>query len=174
VVGGASEAFAYHARSVSPRRLFTLALVTLASLAAACTSDDPPASSPGTSPTASEPTGSPLPTVDPGAVKFEDGVFRYSFNGVSAELRWRGGDGELRVQNGSDRELGEPGLYAVTQDQREVRGEVAGTEPIPAGDEASFAISFPPNVSYDETGFVVLLFGDENWGAFAPVPASEG
>jgi hypothetical protein len=167
----ASEAFAYHARSVSPRRVFTLALVAFA-VAVGCTGEASPTRSPGGRAT-TEPSAA-LPTEDPGAVKFQDGVFRYAFNGVSAELRWQGGDGELRVDNGSDRELGEPGLYAVTQDQREVPGDVMDTAPIPAGDTAEFAISFPPDVAYEETGFVVLLFGDENWGAFAPVPVREG
>ena len=61
----------------------------------------------------------------------------------------------------------------MTSDQREVPGEVTDTAPIPAGDSATFAISFPDDVGFEETGFVVLLFGDENWGAFGPVPAEE-
>lgn len=109
--------------------------------------------------------------MDSGAVEFEEGLFRYEFDSVRAELRWQGGDGELTVDNGSDRELGEPGLYAVTSDQREVPGEVTDTASIPAGDSATFAIAFPDDVAFEETGFVVLLFGDENWGAFGPVPA---
>ena len=149
-------------------------LVVLAMAAAACTGGDDPDPGPsegGAEPP--EPTASSLPTEDPGAVAFEPGLFRYRFNFVSAELRWQGGDGELTIDNGSDRELGQPGLYAVTSDQREVPGEVSGTAPVPAGDSASFEISFPDDVAFEETGFVVLLFGDENWGAFAPVPTSE-
>jgi hypothetical protein len=150
-----------------------LSVVLLSLLAAACTGDEDPQATPTAAGSTSEPAdgGSPLPTVDPGAVPFEEGVFRYEFDAVRAELRWQGGEGELTVDNGSDRELGEPGLYAVTSDQREVPGEVSDTAPIPAGDSATYTISFPDDVAYDETGFVVLLFGDENWGAFGPVPA---
>lgn len=152
-----------------------LLVAALAVTAAACTGGEEqptPTASAATSDPA-EPSESPLPTVDPGAVRFEPGLFRYRFNFVTAELRWQGGEGELTIDNGSDRELGDPGLYAVTSDQREVPGQVAGTAPVPAGGSASFAISFPDDVEYDETGFVVLLFGDENWGAFAPVPVRE-
>ena len=156
------------------RRLPLVLLVVLATTAAACTGGDDPdpsLSDGGSEPT--EPTGSPLPTEDPGAVAFERGLFRYQFNFVTAELRWDGGDGELTVDNGSDGDLDEPGLYAVTSDQREVPGEVTGTAPVAAGDSATFEISFPDDVAFEQTGFVVLLFGDENWGAFAPVPTSE-
>jgi hypothetical protein len=157
---------------VSLRRVIALLLVVSASLAAGCTGDGEPSPSPGND--GAEPTSpSPLPTEDPGEVPFEPGLFRYAFSGVEAELRWQGGEGELTVDNGSDRELGEPGLYAVTSDQREVPGDVAKSAAIPAGESATFSISFPDAVAFDETGFVVLLFGDENWGAFAPVPEAE-
>jgi len=155
------------------RRLTSVLLVALAIAAAACTGGDDPTPDPSGGPGPAEPTGSPLPTVDQGAVDFEPGVFRYAFNSVTAELRWQGGDGELTVDNGSDRELGDPGLYAVTSDQREVPGEVPDTAPVAAGASATFAISFPSDVAFEQTGFVVLLFGDENWGAFAPVPVGE-
>ena len=150
-----------------------LCLVLVASTAA-CTGRDP---EPGPSPVqpTSEPTDppSPLPTTDLGAVEFERGLFRYRFNFVTAELRWDGGEGELTVDNRSGRELGEPGLYAVTSDQRQVAGEVVDAAPVATGTAATFAISFPDDVAFDETGFVVLLFGDENWGAFGPVPVDE-
>ena len=160
---------------MSLRRLCVLSVVVLSLTGAACTGDDEPEPSPTAVGSSAEPTdgGSQLPTVDPGAVPFEEGLFRYEFDSVKAELRWQGGEGELTVDNGSDRELGEPGLYAVTSDQREVPGEVTDTAPIPAGDSATFTISFPDDVAFEETGFVVLLFGDENWGAFGPVPAEE-
>jgi hypothetical protein len=150
-------------------------LLVLALASAACTGAGEPDPSPTGAPTTSEPTDtpSPLPTDDPGAVRFEEGLFRYRFNSVTAELRWDGGDGELTVENRSGRELGPPGLYAVTSDQREVSAEVSGAAPIPTGDSATFSISFPDDVAFDATGFVVLLFGDENWGALGPVPVDE-
>ena len=156
------------------RRVPTLLLIVVSLTAAACTGGDSPSPSPSESGAApSDDGGTPLPTRDQGAVEFEPGVFRYAFNSVSAELRWQGGEGELTVDNGSDRELGEPGLYAVTSDQREVPGEVTGTAPVAPGASETFTISFPDDVAFEETGFVVLLFGDENWGAFAPVPKDE-
>jgi hypothetical protein len=156
------------------RRLAVLLLVVPALGAAACTGDDPAtptASDPGGETV--EPNGSPLPTVDPGAVEFEPGLFRYQFDSVTAELRWQGGEGELTIQNGSDRELDPPGLYAVTYDQREVPADVSDASPIGVDEDATFAIAFPDDVVFDETGMVVLLFGDENWGALAPVPVAE-
>jgi hypothetical protein len=54
-----------------------------------------------------------------------------------------------------------------------VPGEVSDAAPVAAGDTAAFTITFPDDVTYDETGLVVLLFGDENWGAFAPVPVRD-
>src|SRR5215204_4728381 len=120
------------------RRLTTVLLVALAIAVAACTGGDDPTPDPSGGPGPAEPTGSPLPTVDQGAVDFEPGVFRYAFNSVTAELRWQGGDGELTVDNGSDRELADPGLYAVTSDQREVPGEVPDTAPVAAGASATF------------------------------------
>jgi hypothetical protein len=150
-----------------------LSVIVLALATAACTGGDDPTPSASDPGTATVPGGTPLPTDDPGAVAFEPGLFRYSFDAVSAELRWQGGRGELTVENGSDRELGEPGLYAVTSDQREVPAEVVGTAPVGAGEAATFTFSFPNTVAFEQTGFVVLLFGDENWGAFAPVPVDE-
>jgi hypothetical protein len=116
------------------------------------------------------PSESPLPTVDIGNVAFAPGKFAYSYLGVGATLAWSGGDGTLRVHNGSGSELGAPGLDAVTADRPRVPGTVTDAAPIPVGASATFSVTFPAGLSPDDVGMIALLFGDENWGAFAPVP----
>lgn len=159
-----------------PIRRAAIALaLALAAVATACTGDAEPGPS-AAPPSSTEPTPSatPLPTRDPGAVEFAEGLFRYGpYNFVTAELRWRGGDGKLIVDNRSGRELGPPALYAVLMDQREVPADVREAAPIPTGGAVRFDVSFPDSVGYDETGLVVLLFGEENWGAFDQVPVDE-
>jgi hypothetical protein len=123
-----------------------------------------------TSTTPSTPPESPLPTVDVGPVAFVPGKFAYSYLGVEATLAWSGGNGTLDVHNGSGSELGPPGLYAVTADQPQVPGTVTDPAAIPVGASATFPVSFPSDLSPDAVGMIALLFGDDNWGAFSPVP----
>ena len=162
------QAFAYHAASVSLRRATSVLLIALAVAAAACTGGDDPEPSGDPQPTPSE-----LPTRDTGRVEFERGAFIYQFQNVTAELRWDGGEGELTVDNRSGKELGAPGLYAVTDSQQEIDAEVLEGAPIPTGSSTSFTVRFPDDLGYDEMGLLVLLFGDQNWGAFAPVPVED-
>ena len=154
---------------MSVRRCAIALVLVLAATAAACTGDDPP---PGDGEGPSSSTTSALPTVDAGDVEFERGAFIYEFDSVTAALSWEGGEGTLSIDNGSDRELGEPGLYAVTNDQAQVTGKVVDTATIPPGESTEFTISFPDALTYERMGIIVLLFGDENWGAFAPVPVA--
>ncbi len=98
------------------------------------------------------------------------GRFAYSYLGVGATLSWSGGEGTLKVHNGSDTQLGAPGLYAVTTDRPQVPGTVTDAAAIPAGGSGTFAVAFPSDLAPDDVGLIALLFGDENWGAFSPVP----
>jgi hypothetical protein len=140
--------------------------VTLACAIAGCTgSESPPAS---TAP--STPSESPLPTVDVGPVAFVPGKFAYSYLDVEATLAWSGGNGTLAVHNGSESELGPPGLYAVTAERPRVPGTVLDAASIPGGASATFDVTFPEDLSPDAVGMIALLFGNENWGAFSPVP----
>jgi hypothetical protein len=120
--------------------------------------------------TPSTPSESPLPTVDVGPVAFVPGKFAYAYLGVEAMLSWSGGTGTLEVHNGSGAELGRPGLYAVTAERPRVQGTVTDSTTIPGGATAAFAVSFPSDLSPDAVGMIALLFGEENWGAFSPVP----
>jgi hypothetical protein len=151
------------------RPILVFLVAALAFAGAACTSDDgaEPDGDAGNEPEATE---SPLPTRDTGRVEFERGAFSYQFQNVTATLAWEGGDGELTVENRSGRELGPPGLYAITDGQEEVPAQVADAASIPSGAPMTFTISFPDDLEYERMGMIVLLFGDENWGAFAPVP----
>jgi hypothetical protein len=123
-----------------------------------------------TSTTPSTPSESPLPTVDVGPVAFVPGKYAYSYLGVEATLAWSGGNGTLEVHNGSGSELGLPGLYAVTAERPRVSGTVTDAAAIPVGASATFAVTFPSDLSPDVVGMIALLFGDEDWGAFSPVP----
>jgi hypothetical protein len=138
----------------------------LALFGAACTGDDGP--TPSTQTSASESVRS-VPSKDIGDTVFVPGEFSYEYLGVKATLSWAGSSAELRVDNGGDTELGRPGLYAVTNDQREVPAELPGAAPVPPGGSATFDVTFPRGVTLEQTGLVVLLFGDQNWGALAPV-----
>lgn len=167
----------YHAAAVDARRslLTPLAgLAALAVLAAGCTRDAQ-GDAPPESPTVAEPTASgegDLPTRDPGGTEFLRGAFTYRFDAVLAELTWDGGEGELVVRNRSGREIGEPSLVAITQDQREVAATVRDARPIADGEKLTFAIAFPDELTYERMGLIKLLFGDQDWGVFSPVPAS--
>lgn len=143
-------------------------LLLVITLAAACTGDAVPTPTRGNgSGGSSSPTE--LPTKDTGATKFVPGEFAYELNGVTAELSWDGGAGELKVENASGKELGPPGVYAVTDDQREVHGKVADAAAVGDGGSATLQVVFPEDLDPDTTGFLVLTFGEDNWGAFAPV-----
>ncbi len=144
--------------------------MVLAVAAAACTGDDIPTTEPPRQ-GVGNPSAPAPPSRDPGATEFIRGEFSYEYLGVTATLSWKDDGATLEIENAGDNELGEPGLYAVTNDQREVNAQLRGAEPILAGDSAVFDVVFPDNVTLDETGLVVLLFGDQNWGALAPVAA---
>jgi hypothetical protein len=147
---------------ISTRSLAALLLV-VALAGTACTGDDPSPSPDDTSSSAS-----PLPTVDV-PVDFVPGEWTYENNGVTVAFSWEGG--ALSVENGSGAELGAPGLYVVTQTQERVDGEVAGAAPIPDGDSGDLVATFPGDLTLADVGLVVLMFGDQNWGALSPVVA---
>jgi hypothetical protein len=146
-------------------------LLVLTLAAAACTGEDVPTPKHSNG-SGGSPSPSQLPTVDPGATKFVQGEFAYELNGVTAELSWHGSAAELKVDNASGKELGPPGVYAVTDDQREVQAKVADAAAVADGGSATLQVVFPEDLDPRTTGILVLTFGEENWGAFAPVQES--
>ncbi len=50
---------------------------------------------------------------------------------------------------------------------------MAGAAPIPDGESATFEVAFPADVDERTIGLVALLFGDANYGLFAPVPVTD-
>jgi hypothetical protein len=146
----------------APRRILPLIVFVLA-LGVACTGDgeDEPTR------TRSETPASPVPT---GPVHFEPGHYRYEFGGVIAELVFDGSDATMDVKNTSGAELAPPSLYVIDGTGAHEDGVVADAAPIPDGESATFVVTFADGVTDETIGLVALLFGDSNYGLFAPVP----
>jgi hypothetical protein len=140
-------------------------IVLVAALGVACTGDgnDGPPRTPRATPT------SPVPT---GPVHFESGHYRYEFGGVTADLVFDGSDATMDVKNASGAELAPPALYVIDGSGTRRDGVVADAAPIPDGESATFLVTFPDQVTDETIGLVSLLFGDANWGLFAPLPAA--
>jgi hypothetical protein len=149
---------------VTVRRLLPIALLALVVGLPASTGGEDGSPSPAST-TTSE---SPLPTKDEKYV-FVPGKFTYDFNGITAALSWKGGEGTLDVTNGSDADVGAPALYALDQANQRVDATVKGATPLAAGDEKSFQITFPSTLAYADAGLIVLDLGDQNYGAMSPL-----
>jgi hypothetical protein len=147
-----------------PRRTILLALL-VAAVGIACTGgdDDVTATPNTTTPTSPPPTG---------PVHFRSGEYRYEFGGVTATLSFDTGTATMDVTNASGADLEAPGLYVVMGTGSRVDGTVGDASPIADGETATFGVSFPDEVTAKSIGLVILLFGDSNYGAFAPVPAA--
>ena len=149
-----------------PRRTISL-LLLVAVLGIACTgggADD------GTqTPDSTAPTTSPPPT---GPVHFRPGEYRYEAVGVSATLSFDGHTATMDVKNATGTDLAAPALYVIQGTGERVDGTIADATSIADGQTARFAVAFPDGVSPKSIGLVILLFGDSNYGAFAPVPAA--
>jgi hypothetical protein len=102
-------------------------------------------------------------------VIFVPGEYRYAFNNIVATLTLHGSKGTLDVKNASGADLGAPSIYAITRDDHRFDAQVASAAAVADGSEASFEVVFPAEVTEKTQGLIVLSFGDENYGAFAPV-----
>lgn len=146
---------------MSARRLHSAILLVLIGLAA-CTSS--PAQSSQTPHASSQSTSSPSP-VGP----ITPGEFRYQNAGLDVALTLKTNTGAMVVDNGSGHDLGRPDLYVLDgTNGKRIDGKVLQAAPIPDGDKATFRVEFPPEVNDKELGLVILLFGADNYGAFAP------
>lgn len=131
--------------------------------AAACTRDEPQVVS-------STPTISGGPVTSNAAVTFAPGKYRYTFNGIDASLTLDGSKGALEIQNASGAELAAPVIYAIGQDGTRYDAAIQDSAAIADGASASLTVTFPDAVEADTVGLIVLSFGSDNVGAFAPVP----
>lgn len=132
--------------------------------AAACTSGGDG----DATPTAVSPT-SPPPS---GPVRFQPGEYTYRFGGITADLSFDANAATLEVKNASGATLAAPSLYVIDATGARHDGTVDAGVAIPDGDSATFQVTFPEEVKPRTIGLVILLFGDSNYGAFAPVPVA--
>jgi hypothetical protein len=95
-------------------------------------------------------------------------VYTYANGGglvVTVELE--GNTGTMTVDNGTEGEVGPPGVYVLDAiDGHEIDGEVAAAAPIAAGERATFDLTVDEITYAENIGLLVLLLGDDNYGAF--------
>jgi hypothetical protein len=147
-----------------PLRSLVAPLCVVAVLAVACTGD-------GSTTTSGVPTSASSQPSNSGSVPptFTPGHFEYSNAGLTVTLELKEHTGTMEVDNGSGHDLGKPDLYVIDGvTTRQFDGKVLDAAPIPDGDQATFQVQFPPEVTPKSLGLVILLFGADNYGAFAP------
>jgi len=139
-----------------------VAPVGLLLLLAGCTGDGSSAVSTGT-PTSSQTATETAPP------SFTPGEFRYQNAGLDVNLNLQGNTGTMDVDNQSGYALGKPDVYVLDGlTGKHIDGKVVDAQPIDEGATASFQVQFPPEVTPKSLGLVILLFGSDNYGAFAP------
>ena len=142
-----------------------VALLCLAIALGACTADDGgengSTASTGPSTTSQAPTPAQTFTGAPGTATYE-----YANEGLLVTLDLDGSNGTLAVENDSEHDLDPPGLYVEDAvDGHEIDGEVVASAPVPAGESATFDVRLD-DITVDDIGLLVLLFGADNYGAF--------
>jgi hypothetical protein len=139
-----------------------VALLCLATALGACTGGDGGSTaSTGPSTTGEVPTPAQTFTGAPGTATYE-----YANEGLLVTVDLDGSDGTLEVQNGSEHDLAPPGLYVEdAADGHEIDGEVVDSAPVSAGQTATFDVRLD-DITVDDIGLLVLLFGADNYGAF--------
>jgi hypothetical protein len=155
---------AYDAASMSSLRRFVVPAILLAVLAAACTGDasEVPPTDSGSQSASGQPTDVAPPSFTPGS-------FRYANAGLQVDLHLDSNTGTMDVDNGSGFALGKPDLYVLDGlTGKHIDGKVLDAQPVADGATASFQVQFPPEVTPKSLGLVILLFGSDNYGAFAP------
>jgi hypothetical protein len=146
---------------MKPTRLLLLAFVALAIVLAGCDGGGEP-SSPG-SRTNSTVVPAPAETFTGAS---GTAIYEYANEGLVVTVTLDGSDGTLDVENDSSNDLDPPGLYVLdAADGHEVDGTVLDAAPVAAGDTASFDVQLE-DLTVDDIGLLVLLFGADNYGAF--------
>jgi hypothetical protein len=93
-------------------------------------------------------------------------VYRYANAGLVATLVLEGQRGTLEIDNGTGRELPDPGFYILdARDGHRIDARVEGAAPVPDGERKDFTVSFT-GIEDRNIGLVVLLMGPDNYGAF--------
>jgi len=143
-------------------RRFAALAVASALLLGACTGGDGGSNGGATGASAPQDTGpTPAETLTPGA-----GEFTYANSGLVVTVEVEGSAGTLEVDNGTDHDLAEPGLYVLDAvDGHEIEVDVLQSAPVDAGETAIFDVSLS-EVDVDQIGLLVLLFGRDDYGAF--------
>jgi hypothetical protein len=128
----------------------------------ACTGGDDGSTAPtGPSATSEVPTPAQTFTGAPGTA-----VYEYANGDLLVTLELDGSDGTLEVDNGSADDLDAPGLYVKDAvDGHETEGDVLNGAPVAAGERATFDVTLP-DVTVEDIGLLVLLFGADDYGAF--------
>jgi hypothetical protein len=143
-----------------------VALLCVAMALGACTGGDGggdggPIGSTGSNNTSEVPTPAQSFTGAPGTATYE-----YANEGLLVTVDLDGSDGTLEVANDSEHDLDPPGLYVEDAvDGHEIDGEVVASAPVPAGESATFDVKLD-DITVDDIGLLVLLFGADNYGAF--------
>lgn len=146
---------------MKPTRVLLPAFLVLSIVLAACDSGAGPSNTPSKTTSAVVPTPAETFTGAPGTATYE-----YANEGLVVTVKLDGSDGTLDVENDSDNDLEAPGLYVLDAvDGHEVDGTVLAAAPVAAGDTASFNVRLD-DLTVDDIGLLVLLFGADNYGAF--------
>lgn len=95
-------------------------------------------------------------------------VYTYANGGglvVTVELE--GNAGTMTVDNGTEGELGPPGVYVLDAiDGHRIEGEIAAAVPVAAGERVTFDLTVDEITDAENIGLLVLLLGADNYGAF--------
>ena len=150
------------------------ALILLALFLGACTGDDdgngngngngngPTGGTTGVTSATGETSLEPVETGAPST----SATYEYLNAGLEVLMEIEGDTGTMRVDNGTDHDVGKPSFYildATTGERSE--GRVTGGAPLDAGGTATFDVSLGGK-PIEDIGLVVLLLGKDNYGAF--------
>jgi hypothetical protein len=145
---------------VSTLRRSTALFVALFA-AAGCTGDG------GSTSTPTSTSAVPTETLTTPAV-ITPGEFRWANAGLVVTLELHTNVGTMVVDNGSDHDLPKPDVYVIMGTGEQIDGKVVDAAAVAQGETATFDVQFPHGVDQKSLGLVILLFGSDNYGAFAP------
>lgn len=149
-------------RPMKPTGRAVVLLSVGALLLAGCDGDaDGTTGSPPPSTTSAVPTPAETFTGAPGTA-----TYGYANEGIVVTFDMEGSTGTLHVENGSPYDLDPPDLYVLDAlDGHRIEVDVLDAVGVGAGETASFEAELD-DVTVDDIGLLVLLFGADNYGAF--------